>query len=133
MAHGRWSIPVVDRVVDPSSAEAQGGESCRLFIDRCCLSMQAKLFVYGSIVRAAPGRLAREKVLADYNPTCSPLRRLSVGYGIVLGRYLTTNFPVEPSIYGGRELPKLRNLARYISRVLLGALIEHKRRTTAAS
>src|SRR5919199_1538178 len=69
-----------------------------LFVDRHCLSVQAELLVHGTFVRTAFGRLAREKVLADYNATCGCLRCLSAGYRLVLRSYPTTVFADGHSI-----------------------------------
>src|SRR5947209_20591863 len=107
MAYGRWALPIFDRSVAAGSAEANQRESHRLSINRRCISMQAELFVHGSIVHCASGRLAREKVLGSHNTTCTWLLRLSVGYGILLRSRSTTDFTVRHSIYRCRELSEL--------------------------
>src|SRR3954468_5474480 len=131
MAYGRWSIPVVDWSVAACDAEAHHQESYRIFTNSHSLSMQAKLFVHGSIVHVAFGRLAREKVLGSDSFTCSWLLRLSVGYGIFLRSYSTTDFTVRHSIYGCRRLSKLWDLARYSRRILLDVSIKLEHCTTA--
>ena len=131
VAHGRWSVPVVNRGMDTAGAEARQVEGHRLSIDRRCLSVQAKLFAHSSIFHTSSGRLAREEVLDNHNSARGWLLRLSVGYRIFLGSRCTTDFAVRLSLYGCRELPEFRVLARDFGGILRDVSVKGKGCATA--
>src|SRR4028119_1880477 len=132
MAHGRWYIPVVYRVVVAPCTEAHYRHGDRICAGRRCVPLQAKLPVHGSVMRAASRRLAGEKVLANHNSTRGGLLCLPADYGVLLRSCFTVDFAVGHSIYGRRKLPELWELSRRVCGVLCNVSAEHGCRTTAA-